>query len=109
MRRDERRRGGFDRAEEGQWVWRQAGNDVILVLRGRSSGGVPRTPATACGCGRSGDQLHDGKYVGDEWQQHNNTLLRVEQRRGSAQWTSNGCEEDEREREPREEEREIRL
>jgi hypothetical protein len=38
MRRDERRRGGFDRAGEGQWVWRRAGNDVIFVLRGRSSG-----------------------------------------------------------------------
>jgi hypothetical protein len=33
MCRDERRRGGFDRAGEGQWVWRRAGNDAILVLR----------------------------------------------------------------------------
>jgi hypothetical protein len=46
MCRDERR-WGFDRAGEGQWVWRRAGNGVILVLRGRSSGGVPRTPVTA--------------------------------------------------------------
>jgi hypothetical protein len=44
MRRDERQR-GFNRAGEGQWVWRRAGNDMILVQRGRSSGGVPRTPA----------------------------------------------------------------
>jgi hypothetical protein len=33
MCRDERRRGGFDRAGEGQWVWRRAGNNTILVLR----------------------------------------------------------------------------
>jgi hypothetical protein len=33
MCRDERRRGGFDRGGEGQWVWRRAGNDVILMLR----------------------------------------------------------------------------
>jgi hypothetical protein len=43
MRRDECRRGVFDRAGEGQRVWRRAGNDVILVLCGRSSGEVPRT------------------------------------------------------------------
>ena len=70
------------------------------VLRGRRStnfGASPRrTPATACGCGRSGNELHDGDYVGDEWQRHNNTLSRVDQGRGSVQWAS---KERERERE----------
>jgi hypothetical protein len=63
---------------------------------------------TSSGEARCAEQKLAG-YVGDEWQRHNNTLSRVEQRRDSAQWASNGCEERERERELGEEERVIRL
>jgi hypothetical protein len=110
MCRDKRRRGCFDHAGEGQWVWRRAGNDAILVLcstelRRGSTDGERRTDAvrpamsfTTARCTRC-EQGLDGGYVGDEWQQHNNTQLQVEQRRGSVQWASNGCEERERERE----------
>ena len=45
MRRDERRRGGFDRVQEGQWVWRRAENDAVVDRRrGTNSGEAPRTP-----------------------------------------------------------------
>ena len=110
MCRDERRRGGFDRVGEGQWVWRREGNDAILVLRSTelrrgSTDGERRTDAvspamsfTTASCARREQGLAGG-YVGDEWQRHNNTLSRVEQRCDSAQWASNGCEERERERE----------
>jgi hypothetical protein len=76
MCRDERRRGGFDRAEEGQWVWRRAGNDAILVLRSTelprgSTDGERRTdadgPATSFTSARH-EQGLDGGYV---------TLLRM--------------------------------
>jgi hypothetical protein len=85
MCRDERRRGGFDRAGEGQWVWRRAGNDAILVLRSTelrrgSTDGKRRTdvvsPAmsfTTASCARC-EQGLDGGYMGDEWQRHNNTM-----------------------------------
>jgi hypothetical protein len=70
---------------------------VVGGRRGTNSSASPRrTLATACGCGWSGDELHDGDYVGDEWQRHNNMLSQVDQRRGSAQWAS---KERERERE----------
>jgi hypothetical protein len=85
MCRDERRRGGFDRAGEGQWVWRRAGNDTILVLRSTelqwgSTDGERHTDVvspvmsfTAASCARR-EQGFNGGYVGDEWQRHNNTL-----------------------------------
>jgi hypothetical protein len=79
MCRDERRRRGFDRAEEGQWVWRRAGNDAILVLRSmelrrgstdderRTDADGPATSFTTTSCARH-EQGHDGGYV---------TLLRM--------------------------------
>jgi hypothetical protein len=76
-----------------------------MELRRGSTDGERHTNAvslamsfTTASCARR-EQGLDGGYVGDEWQRHNNTLSRVEQRRGSEQWASNGCEERARERE----------
>jgi hypothetical protein len=74
MCRDERRRGGFDPPGEGQWVWRRAGNDVILVLRSKelwrgSTDGErhtdavsPATSFTTVSCARR-EQGLGGGYV----------------------------------------------
>jgi hypothetical protein len=58
MRRDERRRGGFDRVQEGQWVWRRAENDAVVDRRrGTNSGEAPRTP---------GQTANDEQLRGDD-------------------------------------------